>query len=111
MNLLHEERFVDPSPGEVYAILLDEGRYLCSEATMYRLLRQVHGEVRDRRRQAVHPPRVKPELVADGPNQCWSWDIHLAGRAGEVDLLLPVLDHRHLLPLHRRLDARHPRVE
>ena len=75
LDLLHEERFVDLSPGEVWAILLDEGRYLCSESTMYRLLRQVHGQVQERRRHAVHPPRVKPELVAYGPNQCWSWDI------------------------------------
>jgi hypothetical protein len=82
LEVLHEERFVDLSPGEVYAILLDEGRYLCSEATMYRLLRQMHGEVRERRRQATHPARVKPELVAHGPNQCWSWDItKLAGPA------------------------------
>jgi len=82
LDLLHAERFVDLSPGEVYAILLDEGRYLCSESTMYRLLRQVHGEVRERRAQAVHPARVKPELVADGPNQCLSWDItKLAGPA------------------------------
>lgn len=75
LEVLHEERFVDLSPGEVYAILLDEGRYLCSESTMYRILRDQHGQVRERRRHAVHPPRVKPELVAEGPNQCWSWDI------------------------------------
>jgi putative transposase len=82
LDLLHAERFVDLSPAEVWAILLDEGRYLCSEATMYRLLRQTHGEVRDRRRHAVHPPRVKPELVAHAPNECWSWDItKLAGPA------------------------------
>jgi putative transposase len=82
IDLLHGDRFVNLSPGEVYAILLDEGRYLCSESTMYRLLRQVHGEVRERRRHAVHPPRVKPELVAHGPNECWSWDItKLAGAA------------------------------
>jgi putative transposase len=82
LNVLHEERFVDLAPGEVYAILLDEGRYLCSESTMYRLLRETHGQVRERRRQATHPPRVKPELVAHGPNQCWSWDItRLAGPA------------------------------
>jgi putative transposase len=73
--VLHEDRFVDLAPGEVHAILLDEGRYLCSESTMYRLLRETHGGVRERRRQATHPPRVKPELVAHGPNQCWSWDI------------------------------------
>lgn len=82
LAVLHEERFVDLAPGEVYAILLDEGRYLCSESTMYRLLRETHGQVRERRRQASHPPRVKPELVAHGPNQCWSWDItKLAGPA------------------------------
>jgi len=75
LAVLHEERFVDLAPGEVHAILLDEGRYLCSESTMYRLLRDEHGLVRERRRQATHPPRVKPELVAHGPNQCWSWDI------------------------------------
>jgi putative transposase len=75
LDLLHADRFVDLSPGEVHAILLDEGRYLCSESRMYRLLRTAHGQVRERRRHAVHPPRVKPELVADGPNRCWSWDI------------------------------------
>ncbi|MFI7481302.1 hypothetical protein ACH9EU_02685 [Kocuria sp. M1R5S2] len=73
--VLHEERFVDLAPAEVHAILLDEGRYLCSESTMYRLLRTTHGQVRERRRQAVHSPRVKPELVARAPNECWSWDI------------------------------------
>jgi transposase InsO family protein len=79
LDVLHSERFVDLAPAEVHAILLDEGTYLCSVATMYRLLRE-QGEVRERRRQAVHPPRVKPELVADGPNRCWSWDItKLAG--------------------------------
>ncbi len=82
LAVLHEPRFVDLAPGEVHAILLDEGRYLCSESTMYRLLRETHGGVRDRRRQATHPPRVKPELVAHGANQCWSWDItKLAGPA------------------------------
>jgi putative transposase len=82
LDLLHADRFVDLSPGEVWAILLDEGRYLCSESTMYRLLRQAHGQVQERRRHAVHPPRVKPELVAHGPNECWSWDItKLAGPA------------------------------
>lgn len=74
LDVLHSERFVDMAPAEVYATLLDEGTYLCSEATMYRILRD-HGEVRERRRQAVHPPTVKPELVAEAPNVCWSWDI------------------------------------
>ncbi len=74
LDVLHEPRFVDLAPGEVHAILLDEDTYLCSESTMYRLLRE-HGEVRERRAQATHPARVKPELVAHAPNQCWSWDI------------------------------------
>jgi putative transposase len=71
---LHSERFVDLSPAETWAILLDEGRYLGSVSTFYRLLRAA-GEVRERRRQATHPAKVKPELVATGPNEVWSWDI------------------------------------
>ena len=71
---LTHESFVDKSPAQVWATLLDEGTYLCSESTMYRILRE-HGAVRDRRRQATHPPRTRPELVADGPGQVWSWDI------------------------------------
>jgi putative transposase len=71
---LHSERFADVAPAEVYATLLDEGVYLASESTMYRLLRE-RGETGERRRQATHPPRVKPELVAAKPNECWSWDI------------------------------------
>jgi len=71
---LHSERFVDTSPTEVWATLLDEGRYLGSISTFYRLLRQA-GESRERRRQATHPATVKPELVALEPNQVWSWDI------------------------------------
>jgi putative transposase len=79
--VLHDERFCDLAPASVYATLLDEGSYLCSISTMYRLLRQA-GETGDRRRHATHPPRVKPELLASGPNQCWSWDItKLAGPA------------------------------
>lgn len=82
LEVLHDERFVDLAPGEVYAILLDEGRYLCSESTMYRILRETHGGVPERRRQATHPASVKPELVAHGVNECWSWDItKLAGPA------------------------------
>ena len=74
LDVLHAERFWDQAPASVYATLLDEGVYLCSIATMYRLLR-AHGETGDRRRHATHPARVKPELVATAPNQCWSWDI------------------------------------
>jgi len=71
---LHEERFQDRSPAAVYATLLDEGEYLCSIRSMYRLLEE-HGEVRERREQLTHPPYQKPELMATAPNQLWSWDI------------------------------------
>ena len=74
LDALHSPRFADLAPAEVWAILLDEGRYLGSISTFYRLLRRA-GETRERRRQAVHPAAVKPELLATGPNQVWSWDI------------------------------------
>ena len=71
---LHAPRFADLAPGEVYATLLDEGTYLCSERTMYRLLAQ-HAEVRERRDQLRHPRYAAPELLAQRPNELWSWDI------------------------------------
>jgi putative transposase len=71
---LHGERFQDRSPAAVYATLLDEGEYLCSIRSMYRLL-QRRGESRERRDQLTHPPYKKPELLATAPNQLWSWDI------------------------------------
>ncbi|MCU1490656.1 MAG: transposase [Acidimicrobiaceae bacterium] len=72
-------RFVDAAPAQAWAILLDEGTYLASESTYYRLLR-ASGEVRERRRQATHPARTIPELVADEPNRVWSYDVtKLAG--------------------------------
>jgi putative transposase len=71
---LHGPRFVDLAPSEVYATLLDEGTYLCSERTMYRLLAQ-HAEVRERRDQLRHPVYAAPELLASRPNELWSWDI------------------------------------
>jgi len=67
LSELHSERFVDMAPTEVWATLLDDGRYLGSISTFYRLLRQA-GESRERRRQATHPAAVKPELVANQPN-------------------------------------------
>ncbi len=72
--MLHEDRFVDLAPAQVYATLLDEGRALCAERTMYRLLADAH-EVRERRAQRRHPVYAAPELLATGPNQLWSWDI------------------------------------
>jgi len=71
---LNSDRFRDAAPAAVYAQLLDEGRYLCSIRTMYRVLEE-SGPVRERRDQLVHPPYRKPELLATGPNQLWSWDI------------------------------------
>ena len=74
LGVLRSPRFVDRSPAQVWATLLDEGRYLCSERTMYRLLAAA-GEVRERRDQLTHPPYHKPELLAQQPNTLWSWDI------------------------------------
>ena len=71
---LHSERFVDCSPAQVWATLLDEGRYLASERTMYRLL-AANGELRERRDQLAHPAYQRPELLAERPNEVWSWDI------------------------------------
>jgi putative transposase len=74
LAVLHEPRFMDLAPAEIYATLLDEGRYLCSERTMYRVL-AAHHEVRERRNQRRHPHYAAPELLARGPNELWSWDI------------------------------------
>jgi putative transposase len=74
LNVLHEPRFVDLAPAQVFATLLDEGRYHCSERTMYRILAS-HREVRERRDQLRHPVYAKPHVVAKRPNELWSWDI------------------------------------
>jgi len=74
LDLLHEPRFVDRAPAEIYATLLDEGRYLCSLRTLYRIL-AAHAEVRERRAQLTHPRHAVPELLATRPNELWSWDI------------------------------------
>ena len=74
LTVLHAERFQDRSPAAVQATLLDEGQYLCSILTMYRILEK-EGESRERRDQLVHPAYQRPELLATAPNQLWSWDI------------------------------------
>ena len=74
LAVLNSPRFVDQAPLQIYAQLLDEGVYLCSVSTMYRVLRE-NTQVKDRRRQATHPPRAVPELVATAPRQVFSWDI------------------------------------
>ena len=73
-QILNSERFADQAPREVYATLIDEGQYLCSWRTMYRILDE-NQEVRERRNQLRHPHYAKPELLATQPNQLWSWDI------------------------------------
>ncbi len=74
LDLLHSDRFLDQSPAEVHATLLEAQTYLCSTRTMYRVLAKA-GEVRERRDQARHPAYATPELVATASNQVWSWDI------------------------------------
>ncbi|MQL53944.1 IS3 family transposase [Desulfofundulus thermobenzoicus] len=74
LSVLNSERFMDQAPAEIYATLLDEGIYLCSVRTMYRILAE-QDEVRERRNQLRHPQYSKPELLATAPNQVWSWDI------------------------------------
>lgn len=74
LAVLNSERFVDKAPAEVFAALLSEGEYLASPRTMYRIL-AANKQVRERRNQRRHPDYAKPELLATGPNQLWSWDI------------------------------------
>jgi len=71
---VHSDRFVDGAPASITAQLLDEGTYLCSTRTMYRIL-SAEGESRERRDQLRRPAYARPELLATGPNQLWSWDI------------------------------------
>ena len=73
-RVLCSPRFADGAPAQVYATLLDEGTYLCSERTMYRILAE-NQAVRERRAQRSHPNHPKPEVVARAPNEVWSWDI------------------------------------
>jgi hypothetical protein len=76
LRLLNSAQFVDAAPAQIYAALLDQGVYVGSIATMYRLLRE-HAQVKERRRLARHPARRRPELVADAPGQVYTW---LGGR-------------------------------
>jgi len=73
LDVLHSDRFCDKAPPEGFATLLDEGTYLCSLRTMYRIL-EASGEARERRDQLRHPSYPKPQLLATAPNQVWSWD-------------------------------------
>lgn len=73
-DVLNSDRFANQPPRQVFASLLDEGQYLCSVRSMYRIL-AANGEVKERRNQRKHPKRIKPELQATRPNQVWTWDI------------------------------------
>jgi putative transposase len=90
---LNSERFMDHAPRQVYAALLDEGRYLCHWRTMYRIL-AAHGEVCERRLIRRHPAYKKPELLAEGANEVWSWDITWLRGTGKLEKypLYTVLD-------------------
>ena len=101
---LHGERFQDRSPAAVYATLLDEGQYLCSIRTMYRVLEQ-KGESRERRDQLTHPPYKKPELLATAPKQTLELGHHQVARTSQVDLLLSLRDPRCLQSLCHRVDG------
>ena len=91
LAVLNNERFIDRAPAQIWATLLDEGVYLASVSTMYRLLR-CHDQTRERRAQATHPAKKKPELLATAPNQVWSWDItKLTGPARGVHYDLYVI--------------------
>ena len=70
--VLNSPEFVDRTPVHVYATLLAAGTYLCSISTMYRVLAE-NAQVNDRRRQARHPARTRPELHATGPGQVFTW--------------------------------------
>jgi len=92
LDVLRSPRFADAAPAQVWATLLDEGAYLGSESTMYRLLR-AGGEVSERRRQATHPPRTVPELVATRPNEVWTYDataLKGPARGTHYDLLVMI---------------------
>jgi putative transposase len=74
LDILHEDRFIDKAPQEIYATLLDEDKCFCSIRTMYRILEK-EGEIKERRNQLIRPHYKKPELIATAQNQVWSWDI------------------------------------
>ena len=102
LAVLRSARFVDCSPAQVYFTLLDEGIYLASESSYYRLLR-ANGEVRERRRQATHPAKVKPELVADRAARRVVLGHHQAQGPKARRVLRPLRRARHLQPLRRGL--------
>jgi hypothetical protein len=108
-DALHSDRFADLAPDEIWATLLDEGTYLGSVSTYYRVLRQA-GENRERRARATHPGRGQARAGRRRAGPGVLLGHHQAARPGEMDLLPPVRDLGHLLPVRRGLDGRDPRV-
>ena len=104
LALINTKQYADLSIGQIWTRELDEGRYLCSMSTMYRIARAA-GQSRERRRQVTHPAKVKPELCANGPSQVWSWDItKLRGPTKGVYYHLYLRVDRHLFPVQPGLD-------
>ena len=103
LDLLHV-RFVDQAPAQVHATLLDEGTYLCSPRTMYRILDAAH-EIKERRNQVRRPQYAAPELMATRPNEVWSWDITKLLGPAKWTYLLSLRDPGQLQPVRRRLDG------
>lgn len=101
LDVLNCDRFVDLAPLQIFSRLLDEGTYLCSVSTMYRVLHD-NRQVGERRRLARHPARACPELVATAPRQVYSLGHHQTRRPRQRTVLRRLRDDRHLLPLHRR---------
>jgi putative transposase len=108
LDLLRTPRFVDLAPAEIYATLLDEGVYLCSIRTMYRILAE-NGEIRERRDQLRHPVYQKPELLAEAPNQVWSWDITKLMGPAVKSLPIPTPFSRPIATPHWALVRAYPR--
>jgi hypothetical protein len=108
LALLSSPAYRDLAIGQVWARDLDEGRYWCSVSTMYRIARAA-GQVRERRRLATHPARVRPELLARSPNEVWSWGYHRPERTNERDLVQMLRHPRYLFPLCHRLAGRRSR--
>lgn len=110
LAVLTSERFVDCSPAAIYAALLDEGRYLGSERTFYRVLAR-HQQVRERRQQRQHPEYAAPELLAQRVNEVWSWDITklkgpVSGTSYHLYVILDLFSRPEPVEGRHRLDAR-----
>lgn len=108
LEVLHSDRFADAAPAQVWATLLDEGVYLASESTFYRLLRSVHGDVRERRAQATHTGAGQARTHCYQTQSGLVVGYNKAAWPSEVDVLLPLRRDGRVFAQDRRLDGRHP---